>query len=66
LFSPYQTLAFYEMVWNFFFIALLYTYDQTLRLLGWAMFFFKKCKEPLPVNKQNINLKWDANNTKMF
>jgi hypothetical protein len=41
LFSPYQRLAFYEVVWNFFFIALLYTYDQTLGLLGWVMFFLE-------------------------
>jgi hypothetical protein len=54
------------VVWNFFFIALLYSYDQTLGLQGWAMFFFLETQRTTPINKQNINFEWDANNTQMF
>jgi hypothetical protein len=38
-FPHYQTFFLGEVIWNFFFfIALLYTYGQTLGLPGWAMF----------------------------
>jgi hypothetical protein len=46
----------------FFFIALLYTCDQTLGLLGWAI----EVQRTTPMNKQNIYFEWDANNPQMF
>ncbi len=67
-FPHYQTLFFLgEVIWNFlFFIALLYTYGQTLGVASLGNVYFVEVQGTTPITKHNINFNWDVNSTQMF